>query len=243
MRQGFHDWAGSILKELSREEEAMPEITVTLGDKVVQTLFMDADPVKIGRTPDNDIPIDNLAISRHHATITRLRQYYIIEDHGSSNGTFVNGKEIKKVVLEDKDVITIGKHKLEFRRQKQVDPSKQQSPEAKFAQATVAMRAPVSASPLALIVLEGPQKGEIFEVDRSETRIGRAADNEICLSGWSVAGHHALIRRGKVAYSIESLNRWRGTYVNGQKIKEKVLSQDDKIKIGSKITLLVEIRG
>ncbi|MCH7958323.1 MAG: FHA domain-containing protein, partial [Proteobacteria bacterium] len=107
-------------KELSREEEAMPEITVTLGDKVVQTLFMDADPVKIGRTPDNDIPIDNLAISRHHATISRLRQYYIIEDHGSSNGTFVNGKEIKKVVLEDKDVITIGKHKLEFRRQKQV---------------------------------------------------------------------------------------------------------------------------
>ena len=221
----------------------MPEIIVKLGDKVVQDFFMDTEMITIGRAPDNEITIENLAISRRHATITRVDEQYILEDLGSSNGTYVNGTKIKKTALEDGDLISVGKHKLEFHSMHKPEVTAPKSMGAEFAQATVVISAPLQAPPLILNVIEGPQAGEAFTVDRSETQIGRAADNEIRLSGWSVAAHHALIRRKDMTYTIESYVRFRGTYVNGEKVQEQVLRPGDKLKIGSKITFLLEIKG
>ena len=95
----------------------MPEIIVKLGDNIVQKYFFVKEPISVGRTEDNQIVIENLAVSRNHARIDYDGEQYTIEDLGSSNGTFVNGVRIRKTEVIDRDVISIGKHKLFFYNQ------------------------------------------------------------------------------------------------------------------------------
>ena len=201
------------------------------------------DRVEIGRALECDSSILEPALSRKHAELELVGDDLVLRDLGSVNGTYVNGTKIKKTALEDGDVISVGKHKLEFHSMNKPEAPAPKSMGAEFAQATVVISAPLQAPPLILNVIEGPQAGDAFTVDRSETQIGRAADNEIRLSGWSVAAHHALIRRKDMTYTIESYVRFRGTYVNGEKVQEQVLRPGDKLKIGSKITFLLEIKG
>lgn len=70
--------------------------------------------VTIGRTPDNVLPIDNAAVSSHHACVFRDGDAFLIEDLDSTNGTFVNGGRVRRQTLKDGDVILIGKHTLVF---------------------------------------------------------------------------------------------------------------------------------
>ena len=64
--------------------------------------------IKIGRHSDNDIVIDNIKVSRYHARLIKENDNWFIEDLGSSNGTYVNGKKIKKISVSDKDSVLIG---------------------------------------------------------------------------------------------------------------------------------------
>jgi pSer/pThr/pTyr-binding forkhead associated (FHA) protein len=68
----------------------------------------------IGRLPDNDIRIDNAAVSGHHSLIINILNDSFLEDLNSTNGTYVNGKLIKKHALQHEDVITVGHHQLRF---------------------------------------------------------------------------------------------------------------------------------
>jgi pSer/pThr/pTyr-binding forkhead associated (FHA) protein len=68
----------------------------------------------IGRKPDNDIQIDNLSVSGKHALVITILDDSFLEDLGSTNGTYVNGKLVKKHALKDGDVIAIGKHELKY---------------------------------------------------------------------------------------------------------------------------------
>ncbi|MEO0580203.1 MAG: FHA domain-containing protein [Pseudomonadota bacterium] len=68
----------------------------------------------IGRTPDNDVRLESKFVSRHHAQIVSSLQSCVLEDLNSTNGLYLGGKRIKKRVLQDGDVITIGKHELRY---------------------------------------------------------------------------------------------------------------------------------
>jgi hypothetical protein len=68
----------------------------------------------IGRLPDNDIRIDNAAVSGHHSLIINILNDSFLEDLNSTNGTYVNGKLIKKHALQHGDVITAGHHQLRY---------------------------------------------------------------------------------------------------------------------------------
>ena len=68
----------------------------------------------IGRLPDNDVRIDNPAVSGHHSLIINILNDSFLEDLNSTNGTYVNGKLIKKHALQHGDVITVGHHQLRF---------------------------------------------------------------------------------------------------------------------------------
>ena len=82
---------------------------------VVQGEFeLNQERLTVGRKPDNDIQIDNLAVSGKHALIITILDDSFLEDLGSTNGTYVNGKLVKKHVLKDGDVIAIGKHELKY---------------------------------------------------------------------------------------------------------------------------------
>ncbi len=75
---------------------------------------LDKEVMTIGRKDDNDICIENLAVSGHHAKLLTIFEDSFLEDLDSTNGTYVNGKPINKHPLKNGDVITIGKHELRY---------------------------------------------------------------------------------------------------------------------------------
>ena len=81
---------------------------------VLKEIPLDKERTTIGRKPHNDIQIDNLAVSGEHAVIVTILNDSFLEDLGSTNGTLVNGKPIKKHFLQNNDVIEIGKYKLKY---------------------------------------------------------------------------------------------------------------------------------
>jgi len=83
-------------------------------NKIVKEVPVGNRPVTIGRSPDNDIPVDNLAVSNHHAKIYYEAGRMVVEDLDSLNGTFVNDLRIERATLHDGDHIHIGKHKIKF---------------------------------------------------------------------------------------------------------------------------------
>jgi pSer/pThr/pTyr-binding forkhead associated (FHA) protein len=68
----------------------------------------------IGRSPDCDIFLDDVTVSRRHAEVVKDGETFTIRDLGSLNGTYVNRRRIESVVLEDDDEVQIGKYRLTF---------------------------------------------------------------------------------------------------------------------------------
>src|SRR6201988_3672457 len=90
----------------------MAKLTLMFEDKLVKEVPIGSRPVGIGRSPDNDLPIDNLAVSNHHARVYFEAGRLIVEDLDSLNGTFVNDLRVERATLHDGDSIWIGKHHI-----------------------------------------------------------------------------------------------------------------------------------
>src|SRR5947207_1020512 len=73
-----------------------------------------ADALTVGRKPDNDVVIDNPAVSSHHCKIVMSGDTFFVEDLNSTNGVFLNGKKIFQSAIQNNDVISIAKHALQF---------------------------------------------------------------------------------------------------------------------------------
>ena len=92
----------------------MAKLILSVDGQVLKEHTLSKERTLIGRKPHTDIQIDNLAVSGEHAAIITILNDSFIEDMGSTNGTMVNGKPIKKHFLQNNDVIEIGKHKLKY---------------------------------------------------------------------------------------------------------------------------------
>lgn len=92
----------------------MAKLIMSLEGAVIREIALGKERITIGRKPHNDVQIDNLAVSGEHALIVTLLNDSFLEDLGSTNGTLVNGNPIKKHILQNNDVIEIGKYKLKY---------------------------------------------------------------------------------------------------------------------------------
>ncbi|HWJ06002.1 MAG TPA: FHA domain-containing protein [Steroidobacteraceae bacterium] len=92
----------------------MARLVLHLDGQTLAEYNMSKERYTVGRLPDNDIRIDNPAVSGHHALVINILNDSFLEDLNSTNGTYVNGKIIKKHALQHGDVITIGHHALRF---------------------------------------------------------------------------------------------------------------------------------
>jgi len=92
----------------------MAKLILSVDGQVLKEYNLSKERTLIGRKAHNDIQIDNLAVSGEHAAIITILNDSFIEDLGSTNGTMVNGKPIKKHFLQNNDVVEIGKHKLKY---------------------------------------------------------------------------------------------------------------------------------
>ena len=100
----------------------MARLILSLDNQVLAEYNMTKERYTIGRLPDNDVRIDNPAVSGHHSLIINILNDSFLEDLNSTNGTYVNGKLIKKHALQHGDVITIGHHQLRFSDQQAEEP-------------------------------------------------------------------------------------------------------------------------
>lgn len=93
----------------------MPKLELRFENSLLAEYRLEMRPLTVGRGPDCDIFIDNLAVSTHHARIFSEGGQYVLEDNQSLNGTFVNQAKVSgRVLLRDGDVISIGKHSLVY---------------------------------------------------------------------------------------------------------------------------------
>lgn len=177
----------------------MAKLVLSLNGVMQGEYPLDKERITIGRKPDNDIPIDNLAVSGKHALIITILDDSFLEDLGSTNGSYVNGKLIKKHALKDGDVVAIGKHELkyvnehatadddEFEKTMIIKPGSasaavaaakaaEQAGAGPVAQipATAAKGAPGGGMPLGrLTVLNGPIAGKELELTKALVTLGK----------------------------------------------------------------------
>jgi len=92
----------------------MARLILSLDGQVMAEYNMNKERYTVGRLADNDIRIDNPAVSGHHSLVINILNDSFLEDLNSTNGTYVNGKLIKKHALQHGDVVTVGHHQLRF---------------------------------------------------------------------------------------------------------------------------------
>jgi pSer/pThr/pTyr-binding forkhead associated (FHA) protein len=105
----------------------MARLILSLDRQTLAEYNMTKERYTVGRLPDNDIRIDNAAVSGHHSLIINILNDSFLEDLNSTNGTYVNGKLIKKHALQHGDVITVGHHQLRY-----VDDQAEAAPDDEF---------------------------------------------------------------------------------------------------------------
>lgn len=96
----------------------MAKLVLSLDGSILGNYFLESDRLTLGRTAANDVHIFDQAVSKEHAVILTVGNDQILEDLGSTNGTVVNGQKVKKHILQNGDVIELGRYRLKYLNQK-----------------------------------------------------------------------------------------------------------------------------
>lgn len=158
----------------------MPKMIVSIDGVVIKEVQLTKDRTTLGRRPYNDIVIDNLAVSGEHAVIQLAGTDVSLEDLNSTNGTYINGKAVKKQQLANNDTIEIGKYKIKYVNEQQEEGFERTmiikaSASGLGALPSAAMPAmsAVAASPAAIKVLSGAAAGREVPLVKVVTTIGK----------------------------------------------------------------------
>jgi pSer/pThr/pTyr-binding forkhead associated (FHA) protein len=161
----------------------MGKLVVSLDGVVIKEVQITKDKTTLGRRPYNDIVIDNLAVSGEHAVLQMVGQDVFIEDLNSTNGTYINGKAVKKQLLAHNDTVEIGKYKIKYLVEDGVDYEKTMimKPGASVTPGVVrslppsATPTPPSGAPNAALikVLSGAAAGRSVTLTKVVTTIGK----------------------------------------------------------------------
>jgi len=173
----------------------MARLVLSLDSQVMAEYNMNKERYTIGRLPDNDIRIDNPAVSGHHSLIINILNDSFLEDLNSTNGTYVNGKLIKKHALQHGDVVTVGHHQLrfveddeaqdEFEKTMVIQPSARPVEKLRSAAAEVSAGVSATGARKALVdsaavlkkaklqVLSGAFAGRELDLNKALTTLGR----------------------------------------------------------------------
>ena len=224
----------------------MTKIILKFKGKVLKEIPVEKELITIGRKSDNDIEIDNLAVSGHHARIFKMEDWFLIEDLDSLNGTFVNGKMIQESPLKNGDEVLIGKHILKFIS---TDISTSREPKAVLkkeeASETMVIDSKVQQEMLAQIskdrsvtstgevigrftILEGATDLKEYDLTERMTSIGKEKSAKIRIKGLFAPKFVAFVNRSKEGYFISAASG-KELRVNGEVVSGRYKLQDGDI--------------
>jgi hypothetical protein len=188
----------------------MGKLVVSLDNVVIKEFQITKERTTLGRRPYNDIVIDNLAVSGEHAVLTAAQSDVFIEDLNSTNGTYINGKAVKKQLLSNNDVVEVGKYRIKFLAEDAEDYEKTMilRPGA-FGRAPGTIGTPAAAS---IKVLNGGAAGREVLLTKVVTTVGKP--------GVQVAS----VTKRPGGYVLSHVEGSRRPSVNGQAVGEESIS-------------------
>ena len=175
------------------------KLLITLNNSLVSEFSLGNEVTSIGRKSDNDIHLDNPAVSGKHARILLIGGEAFLEDLDSTNGTFVNSDKVSKHLLKNGDLISIGQHQLKFsgstEEESDLDKTVVIRPYAPGMEGSAAFQAAVlekdqekkdaaaaakavasGEKPALLQLLSGPNNGKKMALTKSITRLGKPGE-------------------------------------------------------------------
>lgn len=223
----------------------MAKLVLTLDGDVLGYHFLDQARFSIGRKPHNNMQIDDSSVSKEHAVIITVGNDQILEDTDSTNGVLVNGNKIKKHILQNNDVIEIGRYQLRYINQKaqtgmdfdrtimmmpmanmrpgkgQVEPQTQAAEQVDTAVSVA--RSANAVFPLGGVKgLQGVHAGRTLELSRPLATFGKAGEQV------------AVINRRPHGYSITHVEGKKTPRINGHAIgtEPHALQEGDEVEVG-----------
>ena len=208
-------------------------IRLKLHDQEVAQWTFDQRFLSIGRTPDNDIVIDNLAVSRRHASIEDSPEGLVIRDEGSVNGLEVDGRICSEALIEDGTQVTIGKHTLSFEAESAHRPMSI-SAGLESCEATIRVtETPRLVNP-AILVEQGPEGEVRYPIDTTNFLMGKSDAVDVRLDGLLTAQFHVAIKVHEQDHLISHLAGRRKLKVNGKVTSECILRDGDTIEVAGR---------
>lgn len=165
----------------------MPKIIVMMDDSVIKEVELTQERTTLGRRPYNDIVIENLAVSGEHAAFHMQSKVVAVEDLNSTNGTFVNGKTVRKQTLRHGDILEVGKYKIRFESGDHFDKTMVVTPRRGVAAATYVPEPDVSGL---IIVLSGPAGGREMPLTKVVTTVGKPG---VSIAAITRRQHHFVV--------------------------------------------------
>ncbi len=215
--------------------EALPTKTlvVRLGERVVFQYPMTQREILVGRGPEADLTLDNLSVSRRHATIRRDGDVLVVDDLGGKNGLELRGRKVERAVLAPGEAVGVGKYTLEYR-----DAAPDQS--APRRRASVDRMAGIQETMLVepssgLVLRREGRDGEDYKL-RMVLTIGRTEAANVVVKGWWIAPVHVQIVRGEDGtFQAMHIAGRRSLRVNGVKVRQAPLKVGDRIQLGRNV--------
>jgi hypothetical protein len=234
----------------------MAKLILKYEAAVLKEIPLSKPLLTIGRTPGNDLVIDNPAVSGHHAKLIVEQDHFLVEDMNSLNGTFLNNQRIRKSSLKDGDEILIGKHTLIFQGDgavpvaeavgERTQPIKPMAEETmvldtkkrrEFLQKATSI-ATEGVSPAAqekigcLTVIHGKTDQREYILTGKLTVIGKSEMATVRLKGWFTPKVAAVINRKEGSYNISPSDKAGAAKVNAQKLASpQDLKEGDTIEV------------
>ncbi len=220
-------------------------------DRVLQA----GSTYRIGRDPEADIVVADARVSWQHAILEQQGNGWLLQDAGSTNGTFVERQRIRQVAItgscavrfghpDDGPLLTcalIGAPALPdagaIRVQAATAAWQPDAPPVRIPSPEVAVVpvAPAAPTPPAAPQRSGMDRSPsaVMSLPVQRLRIGRAADNDVVVSDLSVSRYHAELRRtSRGGFEIVDLDSHNGTYLNGQRVTVAPVTETDLIAVG-----------
>ncbi len=185
----------------------MGKLVVSLDGVVIKEVQITKDKTTLGRRPYNDIVIDNLAVSGEHAVLQMMGADVFIEDLNSTNGTYINGKAIKKQLLTHNDTVEIGKYKIKYLVEDGTDYEK-----------TMIMKPGSAAAAAAPTAVGAFQPSKSFGASGFGSLGASSAPGAIKVLNGAAAGREVLLTKvvttvGKPGVQVASITKRPGGYV------------------------------
>ena len=207
----------------------VPSLAVHLGSRVVYRYVMDREEIRVGRGGENDLSLDNLTVSRAHATVRRKGDGLVVTDLGSENGVVQGGKRVKEVTLKPGDRVDVGKYSLVYDHYAPRYQAAQNPPAgggARPVEETLGMSGPGFRT--AVFTHDGKavrMTGKVFH-------IGKAEDAHLRISGLLVAPIHVrVVREQDGSFRATHVAGGRAMTVNGHTDTDVVLKHGDQLEI------------